>query len=77
MAKYFAEFKNNATGNTEMVKLTKAGEAYIQKYENVELDKLARFTILNEIQINYLDSEIDLTKHTFHMVSDLDMSQVI
>ena len=75
--KYIVEFKNNATGKTEMVKLTKAGEAFVQKYENIELDELARFSIINEIQTNYLESEIDLSKYTFHMVSDEDTSQVI
>ena len=48
-----------------------------QKYENIELDANTRFSVLNEIQTNYLESEIDLSKHTIHMVSDLDMSQVI
>lgn len=75
--KYIVEFKNNATGKTEMVKLSKAGEQYVQKYENVELDELARFTVLNEIQMNYLADEIDLQKNTIHLVSDLEMSQVI
>lgn len=75
--KYIVEFKNNATGKKEMVKLSKAGEQYVQKYENVELDELARFTVLNEIQMNYLADEIDLQKNTIHLVSDLEMSQVI
>ena len=77
MSNYIVEFKNNATGKTEMVKVSKAGQNYVQKYENIELDANTRFSILNEIQTNYLDSEIDLSKHTIHMVSDLDMSQVI
>jgi len=77
MSNYIVEFKNNATGQTEMVKVSQAGQQYVQKYENIELDNVARFTVLNEIQMNYLDSEIDLSKHTIHMVSDLDMSQVI
>jgi hypothetical protein len=77
MSNYIVEFKNNATGKTEMVKVSKAGQQYVQNYQNVELDELARFSVLNEIQTNYLESEIDLSKHTIHMVSDLDMSQVI
>lgn len=77
MSNYIVEFKNNATGKTEMVKVSQAGQQYVQNYQNVELDELARFSVLNEIQTNYLESEIDLSKHTIHMVSDLDMSQVI
>jgi hypothetical protein len=77
MSNYIVEFKNNATGKTEMVKVSKAGQQYVQNYQNIELDSVARFSVLNEIQMNYLESEIDLTKHTIHMVSDLDMSQVI
>ena len=77
MSNYIVEFKNNATGKTEMVKVSKAGEQYVQNYQNVELDNVTRFSVLNEIQTNYLESEIDLSKHTIHMVSDLDMSQVI
>jgi hypothetical protein len=77
MSNYIVEFKNNATGKTEMVKVSKAGQQYVQNYQNVELDNVTRFSVLNEIQTNYLESEIDLSKHTIHMVSDLDMSQVI
>ena len=77
MSNYIVEFKNNATGKTEMVKVSQAGQQYVQKYENIELDSVSRFSVLNEIQMNYLESEIDLSKHTVHMVSDLDMSQVI
>jgi hypothetical protein len=77
MSNYIVEFKNNATGKTEMVKVSKVGQNYVQKYENIELDNVKRLSVLNEIQMNYLESEIDLSKHTIHMVSDLDMSQVI
>jgi hypothetical protein len=77
MTKYLVEFKNNLTGKTEFAKLSKNGEQFVQKYQNSKLDELGRWTILNEIKMNYLDSDIDLNNHTIHMVSDMDTSQVI
>lgn len=72
---YLVEFKNNATNETKMVKLTKTGEQYVNGL--TALTDMERLAVIKEIQNNYLEQAVDLNAFTFHMVSDEDMSQVV